>query len=1362
MLQKVIRTGKPVARVDVPAVAGQFLADLSLADLVVELVQNDLDAGATKTSVTFGETSLIAEGDGGFVDEGGWKRLSYVLGAGGEVQAKAGGIGSKNHGLRAMYLLSDEFSVQSGGYRVDLTACGNEDRPRDFYPATWDRIDDPDCPKKGTRITAPYRTGRLRKPDGDGSYLEAPSSEMLDELWSTSVTEAPERFVTASEPGKAWRYELVFARHGSDTQTFVYECKPLKDEIYLRTCKRQIGDGPAETIVRRHCFRFPIEDDDLGGGKVAKLFVGPKATYGEISWLIDKSNLPAPSTGILRYPIAFPQETAFSGVGFDISAPFIAMRARHDVTEDPRNARIVDAAYPAFASIAGKRLVKRYGPRLGVLATSIRYDADRSDRLIELMLSERAFSVCASWSARSVTAVPMRRSSRLVVACSRARLGLVDRTLSRLASGRANILHPQTPSDLVERLLASCRDEVEVFDELSAVAEAFVEDVPERATDRRLSLCAAALEAVDRLRKQTGAIPADVVAALKERGHLPVSDRTTHPWGKVKRSQGGVPSVPGITEPLIVHPSLAKLPILDNAKLRLPKFDLDVHLKKRDFSNVRSSGRQVFFDWLAANIRNVKRERLSEIATYPIWPGEDGVHRALEDYCHPKDRHIATIMKGICLPAARSVAALASKKASRGRLKLRKQPTSDEFESWYTRTVEAIDKLAVDANSASVKAAVDSMEEDLERLSSRGVPVEDFASDYRTIAQDGVLRAVSTLHTATNLVNACALPGEYLCRARRTALYGRLGAFEKPLAPALLEALRRDPDRSRLFIRLEHYKRAGRDLAELNDEPIIPLRGQLFRPRELAFRAEPDLWGEWKVKLDKYTNVPAEHALLVALGVMSNSLKNDQSASFFEWLSQQSRKIQRDHLPQVLRHWKDLTHGPVLWAKGAIDIPCIPTVGAEQKFDMVSLREATSLRGRVFLDDFRHLRDAALASGNVRLALDTDGRVISVVSGYVAAGLKSLKSAAGAPVAISISGESQPPDYLLRDLAVLKAPRLASTLKSKLPKSSVPSADIRGDIRNLVKNLAAIRFGQGLSAIYIVAGARLAIDVPSAVDVTTGEIHVSSASDPTMSFYNALAEYLFRAGSNPHNAWGLMTVVKDDASADQLLFGDVGDEEDGPEQDDEPAQESGETSIRSAHGTGDQAPLTPQAPNPQLLKPITKATYPQSRPGRSKMRRPSATDTKRNSMEEQEHIRALKEDHYAWHCQACLGIYDVLKIAPPDTYVYSPGYRRGLIEAHHVQHLQNAGGLGASNLIILCSYHHRLIGDELSREMVLEALSTAGKIVRRFPVDLSGLQTVRREGALCVIQLSKEPLAIRLFFTKEHAKIWSAASTDPA
>lgn len=105
-------------KADLPAVLGQFLANAKLDDLVVELVQNEIDGGSSRTVIRFSDVALVCEGNGQFIDAPGWNRLEMVLGAGGKVPAKKDGIGAKNHGLRTGFWLGDEIQVQSDGKRV--------------------------------------------------------------------------------------------------------------------------------------------------------------------------------------------------------------------------------------------------------------------------------------------------------------------------------------------------------------------------------------------------------------------------------------------------------------------------------------------------------------------------------------------------------------------------------------------------------------------------------------------------------------------------------------------------------------------------------------------------------------------------------------------------------------------------------------------------------------------------------------------------------------------------------------------------------------------------------------------------------------------------------------------------------------------------------------------------------------------------------------------------------------------------------------------------------------------------------------------------------------------------------------------
>jgi hypothetical protein len=89
------------------------------------------------------------------------------------------------------------------------------------------------------------------------------------------------------------------------------------------------------------------------------------------------------------------------------------------------------------------------------------------------------------------------------------------------------------------------------------------------------------------------------------------------------------------------------------------------------------------------------------------------------------------------------------------------------------------------------------------------------------------------------------------------------------------------------------------------------------------------------------------------------------------------------------------------------------------------------------------------------------------------------------------------------------------------------------------------------------------------------------------------------------------------------------------------------------------------------------------------------------------------------------------------------------LEAHHVEHLQNSGALGAGNLIILCEYHHDFLGDRLDRQQIVQKLKTAKKATRVF-----GEKRKRIAGKMIEVELDVPPFKLTLFFTDTHALAW--------
>jgi hypothetical protein len=141
----------------------EFVLGHSPSDILRELVQNEFDAGGHAMQVNFGRNGLAISGTGSPVTADGWKRLSVIVGVGrtvgagadGEIiEAKVNGIGSKNFGLRSLFLYGNRIYVRSAGQVavLDLPTLGTA------------RVADPGAaPRKGVTLDIPYRTTAFDK-----------------------------------------------------------------------------------------------------------------------------------------------------------------------------------------------------------------------------------------------------------------------------------------------------------------------------------------------------------------------------------------------------------------------------------------------------------------------------------------------------------------------------------------------------------------------------------------------------------------------------------------------------------------------------------------------------------------------------------------------------------------------------------------------------------------------------------------------------------------------------------------------------------------------------------------------------------------------------------------------------------------------------------------------------------------------------------------------------------------------------------------------------------------------------------------------------------------------------------------------
>jgi hypothetical protein len=136
---------------------------------------------------------------------------------------------------------------------------------------------------------------------------------------------------------------------------------------------------------------------------------------------------------------------------------------------------------------------------------------------------------------------------------------------------------------------------------------------------------------------------------------------------------------------------------------------------------------------------------------------------------------------------------------------------------------------------------------------------------------------------------------------------------------------------------------------------------------------------------------------------------------------------------------------------------------------------------------------------------------------------------------------------------------------------------------------------------------------------------------------------------------------------------------------------------------------------------------------------------------EEAQINALKEDHYAFHCQLSLARNEPAKLAPSGSYVELAENRAKMIDAHHAGYTGARGARHAGNLLILSHVEHHRVGRKLSREQVRSALVDA----RPHQVTF-GKGRARRavEGVIAEVLVPSTGEIIPIFFTLEHRDYW--------
>ena len=346
------------------SIIDQFVLGHDPTDVLRELVQNEFDADGDVMAVTFGTDQLSISGSGRPINKKGWERLDVVIGtgrvagdtSGAEIEPKENGIGSKNFGLRSLFLFGDRIYVRSNGRRAVQNL---------IRLATKIERDAGSKGKRGVSIHVPYRTQAFAKLQPFTADREAETfDKMADGLLATMVKLAL--------PGRKRGIRELTLRSDRQGRTLSW-----RQDVDREPCKvtgvsalRRIGrltdrsDGGAKPATRR------FEEIEFTRAvpmpaKFADQPLGPYYSAGDgmlrigISLPIRLKRPDLSVTGRFFYPLQTPSSATGSAVS--VSAPFDLVGDRSALLDCDWNTWLMGQAAELTVALLTDDWIARFG-----------------------------------------------------------------------------------------------------------------------------------------------------------------------------------------------------------------------------------------------------------------------------------------------------------------------------------------------------------------------------------------------------------------------------------------------------------------------------------------------------------------------------------------------------------------------------------------------------------------------------------------------------------------------------------------------------------------------------------------------------------------------------------------------------------------------------------------------------------------------------------------------------------------------------------------------------------------------------------------------------------------------------------------
>ncbi|MDE0308554.1 MAG: HNH endonuclease signature motif containing protein [Acidiferrobacterales bacterium] len=1054
-----------VTEVDEIPIVWNFFVGLDRNDLIAELVQNDIDQDATRTTVRFEKDQLICEGNGQQVDSDGWARLRKLQGAGNSVPAKRGKIGVKNHGLKTSFTIGDEIHLSSAGQKIiqTLYAEGRDKPPRPG--ASKEPVQDPDAPETGCRVVIMRRSEEITPSVGEAITLAVTDQTEMDELFERSCQRIPDQFIGIVSPYAIKKFELELSHWQLGTVSFKFNCSYPKKvkrknkyfEIFRRRCTVSGNKDPLPSkLVEEVSIRtFPLERQLKQ--RIPFFYKRDRNRYFvEVSWFVNSRGKPIGGVGKYRYPIGYPEGStnAYTGHGMSFSAPIVSNTERHGpAANDSTNKLLSGLCEDLLVDTIEFHLIKRWGvnglnPLIPNLKISNRDEIVRP--LLAKIASNGAMPTLA-WKAATLRVTKSKKQK------TRSKLSAVLNRVSRediLVKPKYQFIIPITLGEEVEEInvplaAVSPRSEFQLDSNIdSELLKFLVDGKTEGFCDEFITFdendafarikqegnkwfpvctnieaeCAEPqfvryyLDVIHSwLNRKDKNSDNDLENVLQETLLLPDSNVNPVRFDELYASAPLPSEIPSLNLPHVLHPDVANHPIFNRTKWRRPTFKFKDFIESGKIQNSDHLTKKQFWDWYCQNKRKISKRDRAKLAQIEIWPDKTMNFFRISDFCAPKDRRIAKILENAIKQPHESVLSLNLVTiGKKGKTSIRCIPTQNEIDTWIFKRIEqfSIGDFPDNQEKESLKRFETEL---IVLLKNRGIAklFQHNEAILPALAKDGSIQPRNQLVIPSRENSRIELRSRFLLTksSASMSLDKISSALPTPKLDMLLSTFKEDPQndgalhaRLDLFIRLTQD--TGDTLHEITETPIIPVRNEYRSPCELAFKAggsKPDYYGEWKIRIPGKGLSQDDQTRYRKIGVTSATLNSSTSIKFFRWLSRQSSDVLEKHLGCILHQFRD-KNGPGDWINDYPYDSVIPTLN-RSNYQLVSLNHAR--KKPVYIPDVVESLAKKVNENDryVSLAVISVKGIRNPISGSLKdLGVRSLKEAFGEPQCVTGRG----------------------------------------------------------------------------------------------------------------------------------------------------------------------------------------------------------------------------------------------------------------------------------------------------------------------------------------------------------------------